>query len=193
MAKQVVEETGNRNSDLEILDNIKKYQNVTSELISELDNGNKQAVIKKLQDHIDTLRTSSNRISEYFSISNTTSVENIKIQIALLEQETLNSYTSQIGSTDMMFDQLDIFFVPDEYLINKNEPVKGTIYMGATTSRSEKMKMFINGSDIPIISGGGRVELPYSAVTPNFEFKAKFLETRFNNELEKTIKLKSSK
>ena len=192
-ARLVIEETGNKEADLKILEDMKRFRDTLSMLIESVSKNNQQAILESINIHLDSLRRDyympSPSFEQYFIIDEHSSLNEYKIQLALLESETFNLLTTKIGANDFKFDKLDLYFIPDQFHDNQSQRIKGKVLFALTSTMIDKhAKMFINEREIDLIDGYGIVDLSRSELSKNnsieVTFKSDIPRTTITRELQ---------
>lgn len=187
-----VEERGNKSNDFVLVNNMKAYQTTTSELIQMLTSSTKEEVVRSVEKHLDTIDIDGRKIDKYFTASSNSSLDEIKAQLALVEKETFQSYTKNLGVEDVVFESLDIYFLPDDILVERNSNVSGRLVFAATAAFiNDDIKMILNGKELEMSENGAIVNIPYSEIRgKGFTMDAKFDAVPFDLEYSKKIELK---
>ncbi|MEQ9231688.1 MAG: hypothetical protein RIF46_13475, partial [Cyclobacteriaceae bacterium] len=93
----------------------------------------------------------------------------------LLEQSILNFYLNDIGFEEILFDRIELIFVPDEVYIPKNQNLKGKLILAATSKSSASFgDMFVQGDSVKIVEGVGLVNLPWGQINNKKRLDALF-------------------
>lgn len=190
--KMAVEQKGNRTNDSMIFAKVKKIVFENRNLIDAINKSNKADQIHSfLERHENNTNSYKENINTYLSVNNfdKISIIELKRRILLYELKELSLHGSRIGENDISFDNLDIFFIPDDYSkINKTK-IKGRLIFAAMSERiAENAAFYFGENKIKEVDGCGVVDFDFNEIIDkdSIEIKIKFPEW----EIKKSILLK---
>jgi hypothetical protein len=160
--KLATEEKGNRPSDVKVVKKMKSFRTQLDQLTENLNSSNRAQLMESVRIHIDTLLANNRQIQEFFTISENSDLEEIRLQLAVLERETLNQLMTQLAPSEVIFDSLGLFFIPDQIHLPANTNLKGTLVFGAIAAYDLiNPTLTLDGQEVDMISKrGGLLNIP---------------------------------
>ncbi|WP_421868988.1 hypothetical protein [Marinoscillum sp.] len=192
-ASLLIEETGNKEADVKVLQNMRDFKGKIDTLIAYVSENDKKRTLKAVNIHLDSLKRMyyfpSPSFEQYLTLDEHSTTNEFKIQLALLESETFNLLTSKVGANDFKFDKLELYFIPDKYHDYKSQQIKGKVLFALTSTMIDKhAKMFVNEKEIELKDGFGIIDLTRSELseTNSIEvtFKSDIPNTTITRELQ---------
>lgn len=159
---RATEEKGNPPRDVQVVKKMKSFRTQLDELTENLNSSNRAQLMESVKVHIDTLLANNHQIQEFFTVSENSDLNEIRLQLALLERETLNELVGQMDPTEVLFDSLGLYFIPDQIYLPTNSNLKGTLFFGAVASYDLlKPNLTLEGEPVELISKrGGLLNIP---------------------------------
>ena len=185
-ANLAVEDRRKNENDSLILVKMEHISRTFTSIYDSFSDLSKKQILKKTEPLIGDVKFDSSNIKEFFTLSEHSSDQDFKLQLALLEYELLSNCVKQIGLRDFTFDTLELRFTPIQV---NNARVLGELQFIASSNNLEGYaKMYVNDKQIEIDGGTGLVDIPRDELK-NGMFNAKIEFEYANSDLEADIQV----
>ena len=173
----MVRNLGERNSDKIILEKARNFNDSINKLIFEVDQLSTEQIDKKVEQLFLDLqfpfKLQNLHYSNYRTWQLTNSKSQARTELALFATDVLEYYRTQLGLQEVIFDQIQVVFVPDEVVIPKNGDLKGKLLLAATTSNFMNCcSLYIEGDSLNIENGAGIVNIPWEQLNGKNQLNA---------------------
>jgi hypothetical protein len=138
----------------------------------------KKEILRKTAPLIDDMKFGKKKIEEYYSLTENSTNEDLKLQLALLEFELLNNYVKQIGMKDVTFDTVELRFIPSE--ITSTRITGELLFLASSNNLENEAKMYVNDQEISI---DGRRGIQNGSFNARIEFGYAYLDLETNIEV----------
>ncbi|MEQ6165568.1 hypothetical protein AAOE16_00120 [Ekhidna sp. MALMAid0563] len=169
-----------------IIAEMARVRSVISNLYDSIPHISMKEILRRTAPLIEDMKFGKKKIEEYYSLTENSTDEDLKLQLALLEFELLNNYVKQIGMRDVTFDTVELRFIPSEISSTR---ITGELHFLASSNNLEnEAKMYVNDQEIPIDGRRGivdisRDQLNNGSFNARIEFGYAYLDLETNIEV----------
>lgn len=185
-ATYAVEQKGNVKSDIAVLDKMKSVNAVINNLLDSLTLLPKSEILARANSLIKQMEYKTDELKKFYNITEQSSEDAIRLQLALLEFELLKHHSAYIGLRDISFDRMELRFVPTN--ISDSNITGELLFVASSNNLEDGAQMFINGKEVPIKNRVGLIDIPTSELNDGkLRAKVTFKDAEF--ELEEEIEV----